>query len=89
MSNNWSDGLLSSGKILNPGNPYFMNLAVECVSEVNASIDHDGIPSVRKAMITCGLALNTNGCWEIAQLFQHPQDIIQSYPMEFAGSEVQ
>ena len=66
-----------------------MNLAVECINEVNAMIDHDGIPSVRKAMVRCGLALNTNGCGEIAQLFQHLQDIIQRYPMEFAGSEVQ
>ena len=89
LSNNWSDGPRSSGKILNPGKPYFMNLAVKCVSEVNAMMDHDGIPLVRKAMIRCGLALNTNGCWEIAQLFQHLQDIIQRYPMEFAGNPVQ
>ena len=52
-------------------------------------IDHDGIPLVRKAMIRCGLALNTNGCWEITKLFEHLQDIIQRYPMEFAGSAVE
>ena len=52
-----------------------MYLAVKCVRELNAMIDHDGIPLVRKAMIRCGLALNANG-WEITQLFQHLQDII-------------
>ena len=56
---------MSFGKILNPGKPYFINLTVKCESEVNAMIDHDGIPSVRKAMIRRSLALNTNGCWEI------------------------
>ena len=50
-------------KILNRGKPYFMNLAVKCVSEVNAMVNHDGVPLVRKAMIQCGLALNTNGRW--------------------------
>ena len=89
LSNNWSDGPRSSGKILIPGKSYFMNLAVDFVSEVNDMIDHDEIPFVRKAMIRCGLALNKNCCWEIAQLFQHLQDVIQRYPMEFAGSEVQ
>ena len=40
-----------------------------CVSEVSAVIDRDGIPTVRKAIIRYGLALNANGCWEIMQLF--------------------
>ncbi len=48
-------------------------------------IDDDGIPLVRKAMIRCGLALNTTGRWEKSQLFQHLQDIIDRNPMEFAG----
>ena len=86
MSNNWSDGPRSSGKVINPGKPCFMNLAVKCVIEVNAMIDHDGIPLVQKVMIRCGLELNTNGCWEITQLFQHLQNIMQRYPMEFAGT---
>ena len=48
-----------------------MNLEAKCVSEVNAMVDHDGIQLFRKAMIRCGLALSTNGFWEIKQLFQH------------------
>ena len=41
---------------------------------VNAMVDHDRIPLVREAMIRCGLAHNTNGCWEITELLQHLQD---------------
>ena len=66
-----------------------MNLAVECVSEVNAMTDHDRITVVRKAMIRCGFALSTNVFWEIAQLFQHLHDMIQRYPTELAAIEVQ
>ena len=50
-----------------------MNLAITCVSAVIAMIDHDGIPLVRKDIIWYGLALNTSGCFEIAQLFQQLQ----------------
>ena len=66
-----------------------MNLEVKRVSEVNDMVDHDGIPLVREAIILCGLALNTNGYWEITKLFQHLQDMIRRYPMEFAGNSVQ
>ena len=89
LSNNWTDGPRPSGKVLNPGKPYCMNLTVKCVIEVNAMIYHYGIPVIRKAMIRCGLALNTNGCWELTKLFQNLQDIIQRYPKEFSGSEVE
>ena len=89
MSNNRTDGRQSSGEVLNPGKPYFMNSAVKSIREVNAMFNHDGIQLVRKAMIRCDLALNTNGCWELTQLFQHLQDIIQRYPTEFSGSKVE
>ena len=65
---------------MNPGKLYFMNLSVKYVSEVNAMIDNDGIPLFRKAIIRCGLAQNTYGCWEIKQLFQHLQDIYGVIP---------
>ena len=58
-----------------------MNLAIKCVSEVNAMVDYHGIPLVGKAMIRRGLGLNTNGCWEITQLFQYLRGIVQRYPM--------
>lgn len=65
-----------------------MNLAVTFVKEVIAVINHDGIPLVQKAIIRCSLALNTSGFREIMQLFQHVQDVIQHYQIEFAGSAV-
>lgn len=46
LSNTWSDVPRSSGKILNLGEPYFMNLTVNCGSEVNTMIDRNGIPLV-------------------------------------------
>ena len=66
-----------------------MNLAVKCVSEVNVIDDHDGITLVRKPMIRCGLARNTNSCWEITKLFQHLHDIILRNLVELSGSLVQ
>ena len=40
LNNNWKAGPGSSGKILNPGKPYFMNLAVNWVrSEMAKSPD--------------------------------------------------
>ena len=84
----WSAGPRASRKLLNPGKKYYMNLAVRYVEAVNAMQDDDGIPVVRKAMIRCGLSLNTNGQWETTQLFQHLQDIIGRHPMEFAGMDV-
>ena len=65
LSNNSSDGPRSSGKIVNPGEQFFLNLAVKFVSEVNAITDRNGIPLVRKATIRCDIALNKNGSWEI------------------------
>ena len=71
------------------GKPYFMNLAVICVSEVNFVIDHGGVHQVRKTIIRCDLALNTSESREITQLFQYMQDIIHCYPMGFAEYAVQ
>ena len=56
---------------------------------MNAMTDHDRLALVRKAIIRYGLALNLNCCLEITQLFQHLQDIIQRYLLEFAGTPVQ
>ena len=83
LTNKWSDIPLSLGKILNLGKPYSMGLALKCVSEVNAMIRDGGILFVRKAMIRCGRALNANNCWDITQLLQGLEHIIQRYAMEF------
>ena len=72
-------GVMGHGhlKILNPGKLYITNLHVNCVNEVNAIVDHDGIPLFREAMILGDIALYTNGYWEITQLFQHLRNMIQ------------
>ena len=44
LGNNWSNCLLRSRKILNPGKLYFISLTVKFESEVNDMIDHDRIP---------------------------------------------
>ncbi len=64
-----------------------MNLASECVEEVNSMMDENGIPHVRKAIIKCGLPVNINGQYERSQLFDHLQEIIDRHPTKFAGSE--
>lgn len=83
----WADGIRKSGKLQHPGRGYYLKLAARCVSEVNAMKDKDGLPLVRKAMIRCGLSLNTTGKWEKSQLFDFLQDIIRKYPSEFNGQE--
>ena len=66
-----------------------MNFAVRYVSEVNSVIDRDGTPLVQKSIGRYGLTVNTSGFREVTELFQHLQDIIKLYPMEFAGCAVQ
>lgn len=75
-----------SGKLKNPGKKFFMSLATECVREVNAHRDKNGVNYARKAMIRCGLSLEIDGSWSPKQLFPHLQDIIQKYPDEFNGT---
>ncbi len=48
--------------------------------------DEDGIPLVRKAMIGCGLSLNTTGRRKKAQLFQHLQEIIDRNRWNLQGN---
>ena len=68
---------------------YSINSAVKLVSEMNAMIDYNGVPLVRKAIICSVLALNANSCKEIILLLQHLKDIIQHSQKEFAISAVQ
>lgn len=65
MKGQWKD---TSGKLCNPGNSFFLQLAARSVREVNMQRDADGLSYTRKAMIMRGLALNTNGSWEVDQL---------------------
>ena len=50
-------------------------------------VDKDGKPLVRKAMIRCGLYINSNGKWEKTQLYQHLVDIMDRHTAEFEGHD--
>lgn len=81
--NKWKD---SSGKIANPGKTYFLKLAAKCVRQVNQQRDEDGLTYARKAMIITGMALNTNGLWEVSQLTPDLQRIVRKHASVFEAS---
>ena len=76
-----------SGLLPNPGNAYFLRLAADVVRDVNDQRDENGITYARKAMILCGMSLNTNGIWEIGQLKPELQNIIRKHRAEFDNPE--
>jgi len=84
VANKWMD---SSGKVRNPGKHFFPKRAKKAVDRVNRQRDENGISYARKAMIMCGLALNTNGNWEIEQLTPALQTIIRKHRHHFDGEE--
>jgi DDE superfamily endonuclease len=63
QSGKWKIGEGSSGKIINPGKRYFLQLAADCIKAVNNMKDKNGLSWSRKAMIKCGLSLGLNGQW--------------------------
>ena len=54
-------------------------MAADAVCDVNAMRDKDGLSYARKAMIMCGMALNTNGLWEVSQLKPSLQNIVRKH----------
>lgn len=90
--NNWSDRVRAdgtwSGKLQHPGKSYFLKLAADSVRAVNEQRDENGMTYARKAMIRCGLALDTDGIWRVEQLFPHLQTIVNKYRANFDGDEV-
>lgn len=85
MKNEWSDAL---GNIKNPGKSFFLELTKKATDQVNRQRDENGITYARKAMIMCGLALNTNGLWEEKQLTPKLQELIRKYRVHFNGEPV-
>eukprot|EP00171_Calliarthron_tuberculosum_P006261 IDg6261t1 len=71
----WSN---KSGNICNPGKKFYLRLASRCVREVNLQRDKDGLTCARNAMIITGLALNTNGRWEVGQLTLNYRKLFES-----------
>jgi hypothetical protein len=87
QSGKWKNGEGSSGKLINPGKRYFLQLAADCIKAVNNMKDKNGLGWSRKAMIRCGLSLGLNGQWGVNQLSPELQEIIKKYFNEFAGIE--
>lgn len=83
---NWKSG---SGKLPNPGKPFFLKLAAEVIREVGVMRDSEGMLYTRKAMMRCGLSCNWNGRWEEDQLFPHLQVIVRKYRENFEGKSVE
>ena len=71
--NAWTQG----GRLPNPGKAFFLRMAADAVRDVNAMRDKDGLSYARKDMIMCGMALNTNGLWEVSQLKPSLQNIVR------------
>ena len=74
-NNSWTKG----GRLSNPGKAFFLRIAAEAVAVINSQRDENGLTYARKAMIMCGMALNTNGKWEETQLKPELQHIINKH----------
>lgn len=79
----WTAG---SGKLPNPGKPFFLKLAASCVRDVNEQRDRNGLSYARKAMIRTGMSLNVNGLWQESQLADDLQHIIARNRPYFDGT---
>ncbi|KAL3691653.1 hypothetical protein R1sor_005304 [Riccia sorocarpa] len=99
VSGDWQGGggPRTSGLLKNPGKTFFLKMAAAAVDEVNRQRtkeiglpgDADYLPPMtyaRKAVILCGLSLNTNGQRDKKQLSTGLQTIISRYRSNFMGS---
>ena len=84
----WVDPRKGSGKLANLGKRFFLELAANAVRDVNGASHKDGVYYSRRAMIRCGLALDTDGKWKTEQLSRQLQAIIEKYMVNFDGKSV-
>lgn len=75
-----------SGKLLNPGNIFFLKLASNSVRDVNRQRDSDGVSYARKALIITVIALNTNGLWDETKLIPELKRIVSKHSDYFNGT---
>ena len=52
-----------SGKLKNPGNRFFLELAAAAVRAMNGVRDSCGLTYARKSIIGCGMTLDISGRW--------------------------
>lgn len=74
-----------SGNLNHPHRHWYMQLAKDCIEEVNLMVDDSGMPLVRKAMIKCGLSCDIDGVWRTEMLSEELQSICSKYPENFNG----
>jgi hypothetical protein len=74
-----------SGKLINHGKRFFLQLTVDSVEDVNKEVNCNNMFYARKAMIHYSMALDVDGSWSVNQLFPHLQDIIAKHVQYFQG----
>ena len=77
-----------SGKLINLGKRFCLQLDVDAVQDVNREVDCDNISYARKTMIRSDMSLAIDGTWSILQLFPHLQVIVGKYQQIFEGQLV-
>lgn len=77
LSGNFRDGSGCSGKLRNPGKHYILKLGAEAVHAARTRMDDDGINYARKAVILCGLILNTKRVWRVSQLKKELRQLVR------------
>lgn len=76
-SGTFRDGAGQAGTIPNPQKPFFLKLAADSVAEARNRVDKNGLNFSRKAMIRCGLSLDTDGIWREEQLKPELQSLLK------------
>lgn len=77
LSGQFRNGKNGSGKVINPGKHYFLELGAEAVQAARMRTDDTGLNYARKAMIICGLSNDVDGIWKVGQLRTELQAMIR------------
>ena len=78
-----------SGKLKNPGKPFFLELGAKAVKYVNNRRDNNGLSYATKAMIRTVMVLNLDGLWDERKLFTDLQGIIAKHRNHFDGQPIE
>lgn len=77
LSGQFRDKKRGSGKLINLGKHYFLNLGADAVKDASARIDDNGLNFARKAMMTSGLSKDVEKVWKVGQLRTELQAMIR------------
>eukprot|EP00173_Palmaria_palmata_P000203 Plantae.Rhodophyta-Palmaria_palmata.ctg10969.p1 GENE.Plantae.Rhodophyta-Palmaria_palmata.ctg10969~~Plantae.Rhodophyta-Palmaria_palmata.ctg10969.p1 ORF type:complete len:120 (-),score=34.60 Plantae.Rhodophyta-Palmaria_palmata.ctg10969:475-834(-) len=79
MAGQFRDDARGSGKVLNPGKHYFLELGAETVRIARMRTDDSGINYARKAMVLYGMSLDVDGVWKVRQLKKELRELVKEY----------